>query len=135
MTHAIPVKAAAIADLLSGDQPAAVAARYGLNAATVRSWKKRLGPIATEDATHTPPNATVAIVHPALADQQRQIGDLIIQALEAKLLATQRIAEHVASPAWLSNQTAADVAELFAAIDMSAIAMLDRMARHHDTTK
>lgn len=119
-------KAAAIADLLNGDQPAVVAARYKLNATTVRSWKARLDlPTATGDATGV---ATV-IRQPAIETQQLEIGELIKASLKAKIIATQKIAEHATHSAWLEKQTAADVATLFAAIDNAAVAILDRMAR------
>ena len=36
------IKAAALADLASGDQPAVVAQRYGLNRDLVNKWKQRM---------------------------------------------------------------------------------------------
>jgi hypothetical protein len=114
-------KAAAIADLLNGDQPAVVAARYGFDSATVRQWKSRL---VTPDVT-----AGVTVVRrPELESQQLELGELVMQNLRAKLIATQRIAEHAATPAWLDKQTAADVAALFERLDQSAIGILDRLA-------
>lgn len=119
-------KAAALADLLNGDQPAVVAARYKLNPTTVRSWKARLDlPTATGDATGV---ATV-IRQPAIEAQQLAIGDLVLASLRAKLLATQKIAEHAATTPWLEKQSAADVAQLFEVLDRAAIGILDRMAQ------
>jgi hypothetical protein len=114
-------KAAAIADLLNGEQPAVVAARYGFESATVRQWKSRL---VTPDVT---PSVTV-ISRPALEMQQLALGELVMENLRAKLIATQRIAEHAATPEWLDKQNAADVAALFERLDQSAIGILDRLA-------
>ena len=114
-------KAAAIADLHTGEQPAVVAARYGFDAATVRQWKSRL---VTPDVTQ---NVTV-ISRPSLELQQIALGELVMENLRAKLIATQRIAEHAATPEWLDKQNAADVAALFERLDHSAIGILDRLA-------
>ena len=114
-------KAAAIADLLSGEQPAIVAARYGFESSTVRQWKSRL---VTSDVTKN-----VTVIHrPNLEVQQFELGELVILNLRAKLIATQRIAEYVTTPEWLDKQNAADVAALFECIDQSAINILDRLA-------
>src|SRR4029079_1771655 len=94
-------KAQAIADLLNGDQPAEVAARYKLNAATVRSWKARLDlPTATGVATGG------AVAQPQIVAQQLALGELVMQNLRAKLIATQKIAEHASTTTWLEKQTA-----------------------------
>ena len=45
------IRAAAIADLLAGEQPAAVAATYGLDPTIVRQWKARYD----KDTLHPPP--------------------------------------------------------------------------------
>lgn len=132
------VKAAAIADLMSGVQPAVVAADYGLPSGTVRSWKARLDlPTATGVATEGVGVATgVARRHPALEAQQMALGDLIMANLQAKLLATQRIAEYVTTQGWIEKQNASDMATLFTALDQSAVGILDRLAQrgHADST-
>lgn len=114
-------KAAAIADLLNGEQPAIVAARYGFESATVRQWKSRL---VTPDVTE----GVTVIRRPEVEQQQLAIGELVLENLRAKLIATQRIAEHAATPTWLDKQNAADVATLFERLDQSAIGILDRLA-------
>lgn len=120
------LKAQAIADLMDGVQPAIVASRYGLNAATVRSWKARLDiPVATGVAT-----GVATVVHrPAVEAQQLAMGDLIMGNLRAKLIATQRIAEYATTPEWLEKQSASDMATLFTALDQSAVGILDRLAQ------
>lgn len=125
-------KAAALADLLTGDQPAVVAARYGLPSGTVRQWKNRL---VTDGVTESvTPSVTrpgrVVTIRPAIDAQQLEIGELVMDALRAKVIATQRIAEYVTQPAWFDKQTAAEVAELFEALDRSAVSILDRLSRH-----
>lgn len=131
------IKAAAIADLLTGDQPAIVAERYQLKAATVRSWKARLDgtratPVATEGRGVATGVATV-MQRPALLAQQQTIGDMIMENLRARLLATQRIAEYATTTSWLNNQNAADLATLLEALDRSTIGILDRLARASGT--
>jgi transposase-like protein len=130
----IPAKtrAAAIADLQAGEQPALVAQRYGLSSAMVRDWKreyvvKHPTGIPT-DIQHPTPGHPVAI-RPSIEQAQFDIAQLIRENLEAKLIATKRIAEYAAnSPEWLEKQSAAELGELFERIDRSAIAILDRMA-------
>lgn len=126
------VKAQAIADLLTGEQPAIVAQRYGLPGGTVRQWKNRLvTPDVTDSVTSgvTKPGRTVTI-RPQIDAQQLEIGALVMEALRAKVIATQRIAEYVTQPAWFDKQTAAEVAELFEVLDRSAVSILDRLSRH-----
>ena len=122
------VRAAALADLHNGDQPAVVAERYGLDAGKVRMWKTRYVAQSVADSVAQ----SVAVVHhPALALQQLELGELVMMNLRAKLIATQRIADYASSPAWLDKQNAADVAELFEVLDRSAIGILDRLAHRH----
>lgn len=118
------IKTKAIADLLTGDQPAIVAERYGIPAGTVRQWKKRLVTPAVTQSVTAPVTA-----RPAIERAQLDIATLVLDNLRAKLIATQKIAEHVTTPTWLEKQNAADVAALFETVDRAAVAILDRMAR------
>jgi len=120
------VRAAAIADLLDGAQPAVVAERYGIDAAKVRVWKQRY---VTADVTESITPGVTVMHRPAVEMQQLAIGDLIMENLRAKLIATQRIADYATTPTWLDKQNAADVATLFEALDRSAIGILDRLAQ------
>jgi transposase-like protein len=132
------LKAAALADLLAGEQPAVVAERYGLNAATVRSWAHRLPP-ATRDATTVADDATVAplVARPREQARERQIGERILELLEAKIKASAAIARAASNPAWLDRQSAAELAELGSWLDHSAFALGDRLAGrgHTDTDR
>lgn len=118
-------KAAAVADLLNGDQPAIVAARYGFEAGTVRQWKSRL---VTPDVTQGVTRSVAVIHQPSVEAQQIELGELVMLNLRAKLIATQRIAEHASTTEWLNKQNAADVATLFERLDQSAVSILDRLA-------
>lgn len=117
------IKAAALADLATGEQPAVIAQRYNLDPAVVRQWKKRQD-IVTPDVT----DRVTVVTRPSVEAQQLALGDLVLENLRAKLIATQRIAEHATLPSWLEKQTAADVAGLFEVLDRSAIGILDRLA-------
>jgi len=117
-------KARALADLMNGDQPAIVAERYGFPAGTVRQWKKRLVTPAVTSSVTAPVTA-----RPAIERAQLDIAALVLDNLRAKLIATQKMAEHVTTATWLEKQNAADLATLFETIDRAAVAILDRMAR------
>lgn len=119
----IEIKAAALADLANGEQPAVIADRYGIPAGTVRQWKNR------HDVTPDVTDRVTVVTRPTFDAQQYALGELVQQNLRAKLIATQRIAEHATNPAWLDKQTAADVATLFECLDRSAVGILDRLAQ------
>lgn len=127
------VKAAALADLANGDQPAIVAERYKLNAPTVRKWKERLElsnvtPVVTENVT---PVVTL-VRRPSIEDQQKRILDLMYQNLAAKLTASQRLAEHVTDQNWLYRQSAEGVAALGEYLDATAAHTLALLAGRND---
>lgn len=130
------IKARAIADLMDGEQPAIVAERYradGVTASQARKWKQRfVTPSVTESVT--PSVTKPPIRRPAVELQQLEIGELIMANLRAKLVATQRIAEHVTIPTWLDKQGASDMATLFEALDRSAVGILDRLAQRSALT-
>lgn len=125
-------RAAAIADLLDGMQPAVVAEKYGIDAAKVRVWKQRY---VTSDVTENITPSVTILRRPAVEAQQLAIGDLIMENLRAKLIATQRIAEYATTQEWIEKQNASDVATLFTALDQSAVGILDRLAQrgHSDS--
>jgi transposase-like protein len=117
------VRAAAIADLQTGDTPADVAKRYGIDRGTVKMWKQRYV------AAHENRTVTVSPNPSPIEVAQLNIAELVMHNLRAKLIATQRIAEYVTNPEWLQKQTAAELGELFEHIDRSAVGILDRMAK------
>ena len=122
------VRAAALADLHNGDQPAIVAERYGIDRGVVKMWKQRY----VSNVVSVTEGAPVSVIHrPQLELQQLELGELVMMNLRAKLIATQRIADYASSPAWIDKQNAADMAELFEVLDRSAISVLDRLAAAH----
>jgi len=115
-------KAAALADLHAGEQPAVVAERYGLDPAVVRVWKSRY-------ITHV----AVVVAHdtvrkPVVEQQQSEIGTLVIDLLAAKLKASAAIAKATEDTTWMGKQSAAELAEFGAWLDSTAFAIGDRLA-------
>lgn len=126
------VKAAALADLHAGEQPAVVAERYGLDREVVKKWRQRMrGDMSPRLSPHSGDMSPAPVRQPAVEARQQTLAELVEANLRAKLIATQRIAEHVTRDEWLNQQNATAVAELFDAIDRSAIGILDRLAVAH----
>jgi transposase-like protein len=124
MARASPeLKAAALADLAAGEQPAVVAERYGLSRDVVKMWKQRH---VTDPVTKTVTSPVT--VQPKVIAQQIAIGELILDLLRAKLQASAAIAEAARNPAWLAEQPAAELAALGQWLDASAFAIGDRLA-------
>ncbi len=123
------IKAAAIADLMAGDQPAIVAQRYGVNRNTVQQWKQRMSPLLSPNmSTIVSPEATI-IHRPTTEQRQVRISELIIEVLEARLEAQLAITRHVqTNDTWLAKQTAADLAALDGHLHRTAVDVLDRLA-------
>lgn len=130
------VKAAALADLANGEQPAIVAERYRVNRQTVKAWKARM-----EDSLQPAmqPNQQVqptVIRRPSIEAHQERILELMYQNLAAKFVASQRIAEHVTDPNWLYRQDAAGIAALGEYLDATALNTLALLAgRPGDATE
>lgn len=120
------IRAAAIADLLEGMQPALVAEKHGVDAGTVRMWKTRY--VAEDVAEAVEP---VARIYPAVERRKERLGELLLDLLAAKLEASQAIAQVAADPAWLKRQSAADLATLVGTLDSTAFAIGDRLAGGH----
>lgn len=131
------VKAAALADLMTGEQPAVVAERYKLPRDTVKSWKRRLDLRAGAPSAPAP-DAPIAPGAPApaarvsttfsLQEQQARVVGLVYENLIAKLEATKKLAEHAARDEWLSRQSAEGVAVLGGWLDSTARATLELLA-------
>jgi transposase-like protein len=95
------VRAACVAALLAGQQPAAVAAQYNVPAATVRSWKSRAGIGGTERSS------------PVVSEDARaQIGELLLGYLASLIAALTAQAKIFADPEWLRKQSAGELAVL-----------------------
>ena len=117
------LRAAALADLHAGDQPAIVPERHGIDSNTVRQWKNRY---VTEAVT--PVTQPVTRQHPAIDRQKTEIGNAVLDLLRAKFDASRAIAEAVKDPAWLKRQRASELATLGQWLDATALAIGDRLA-------
>jgi hypothetical protein len=116
------VRAAVIADLMGGEQPAIVAAKHGVDAGTVRMWKTRY--VAGDVAPVTP----APIRQPTLEAEKAYIGEAVLDLLRAKLKASQAIADAASDPEWIRKQPAAELAVLGQWLDATASAIGDRLA-------
>jgi hypothetical protein len=123
------VKAAALADLAAGEQPAVVAQRYALNRDMVKKWKLRTVPGAVPAVTSNAVPATTAVVRRLTVEEHQQhIADLMYRLLSAKLEASERLAQHTATD-WLDRQSAEGIAELGDYLDRTAAGILALLIR------
>lgn len=125
------IKAAALADLQAGEQPAIVAQRYGLDPGKVRMWKTRyVADGVAESAIGVAPVSPV--VKPSVGHKQNAIGELVLDLLAAKLKASAAIAQAASDPAWLAKQRGSELAALGQWLDSTALAIGDRLAQRDD---
>jgi hypothetical protein len=132
------VRAAALADLAAGDQPAVVADRYKLNRQTVKAWKARLGNMVASVQPDMQPDMQPGVQPDArpvyqssLAAQQQRVVELVYQNLIAKLTAVEHLAHHVTTnDEWLNRQSADGIATLGGWLDTTAAATLALLANH-----
>ena len=110
--HDDAVKAAVIADLLSGLRIGDAAKKHDLPVGTVKSWSARAraeGLLVTED-------------------RAERIGDLVFDNLEAMLQTQNEILKHVRTEKeWLKRQDASSLAVLFGVISDKAFRILDAL--------
>lgn len=106
-------KAAVMAALLAGQGVAEVAEKYKINPATIRSWKSRQQNGETV--------ATVA------TEKRQRIGDLILEGLEAQLMATKAMADVFADKDWIRKQEASQIAILFGVISDKTYRILEAL--------
>lgn len=119
------IKAAALADLAAGETPATVAQRYGLDRAVVKMWKARhVTDIVTN---HVTGSVTAPVRYPALEERQAVIVDTMYRLLEAKLKASERLAEHLTTE-YLARQGAEGLAELGDYLDRTSLNLLALLA-------
>jgi hypothetical protein len=113
------IKAAALADLHSGEQPAVVAEKYRLKRSTVKSWVARADASAVASTRTAVASVPAPIVRPTVEAQQRQIGELVLDLLRAKLEASATIARLVST---------AELVSLGNYLDDTALSLGDRLA-------
>lgn len=124
------IKAAALAALYAGEQPAEVAERLQLDREVVKKWAQRSRKLSPPLSPEASPDVSPArrIVRPTLEAQQRQIGAIVLDLLRAKLEASISIAEAAQDPAWRARQSAAELAAFGEWLDRTAFALGDRLA-------
>lgn len=129
------IKAAALADLASGEQPAIVAERYGLSRDMVNKWKQRAIPsiVSTPMSTDMPVSVSTqqVIRYPTIEEYQAKIHQRMLALLEAKINASERLAGHIQAE-WLDKQGAGGFAELGDFLDRTTIGLLALLARRAD---
>lgn len=104
-------KAAVMAALLEGQSVSSVAREYKIPKGTVSNWKRK----AKEEAGGVQADRT----------QKKEIGDLLIDYLQANLKALRAQAEVFTDPVWLSKQGAAEAATLHGVMTDKAVRLIE----------
>lgn len=109
-------KAAVMAALLDGQSISSVAREYKIPKGTVSAWKSRGWESVASGGVAT------------IATQKRErIGALIIDGLEAKLLAIKAMADVFAEKDWVRKQPASEIAVLFGVVSDKAFRVLEAL--------
>ena len=108
------VKAQALAAMLAGQSPAAVAATFKIPIGTLRSWKSR-----QQNGSAV---ATIA------TEKRERIGALLLEYLEEGLTTLREQVKVFRDPTWLKTQPAAEVAVLHGVIADKQIRLLEALA-------
>lgn len=128
MVHSTDVKAQAIAALLTGETAAAVAARLGLPAGTVRKWKAeeiRTGAVIAVPPEIAEERARDRARKAEQAEQRREeLGELVTEYIRESLRTLRTQAEFFASRDWLAKQNAADAAVLHGVLNDKTVRIL-----------
>ena len=93
--HSAEVKAAVMAALLTGQTVSWVAKEYKIPRSTIRSWKYRIGGVAKSSP-----------------QKKQAIGDKLIELIHVQLDTLKKQYTVMADPAWIKQQSAADMAVL-----------------------
>ena len=118
--HSGEVKAAVIAALLAGQSISQVAETYHLPEGTVKCWRSRMKkPELQQDALR------VATLEP----RKKDMGELILEYLQANLEALRAQTVVFSNPVWLKTQDAQSLAVLHGVMTDKAIRLLEAMGR------
>lgn len=128
------IKAAAIADLMTGDDAPTVAARYKLNPGTVRVWKQRYVTASQHPVTPVAPVTPVESLArlSSLEARKQRIAELILDLLAAKLEASQRLTAYLSDPTVLAKYKFEELVNLNGYLDRTALTLGDRLAGSAD---
>jgi hypothetical protein len=126
------VRAAAMADLVAGEQPAVVAERHRLNRSTVKSWAARMPAILSASASaSTLADASSdarASKRPSVEARKQRIAEIVLDLLATKLEGARQLAAHLSDPAFLADQKVDDLLRISDYLDRSALTLGDRLA-------
>ena len=111
-------KAAVLAALLTGQSIASVAKEYKIPPGTVKSWKSR--------------QANGGGVATIATEKKQQIGDLLLEYLEANLKALRTQLIVFSNEAWLLKQTASEAAVLHGVLTDKMVRLLEALSAGHD---
>lgn len=114
-------KAEVMAALLAGQSVSKVAEEYKINPSTVRAWKSR-----------QLNGAGVAIV---ATKKKEMIGDLMLDCVEAQLVAIKAMADVFKEPDWIRKQTASEIAVLFGVISDKTYRILEALPDQADASE
>jgi hypothetical protein len=109
--HDDTIKAAVMSALLAGQSVADVAKKYKLPQSTVSTWKSQAG----------------AVFDSIGIEKKERIGDLILDNLEASLLATKAMADAFADTKWIKRQNASEIAVLYGVIQDKTFRVLEAL--------
>ena len=104
-------KAAVMAALLQGQSVSSLAKEYNIPKGTVSNWKRK----AQAEASGVQPDRT----------QKSQIGDLLVEYLQANLKALRVQAEAFSDTQWLGKQDAASLATLHGVMTDKAVRLIE----------
>lgn len=120
VAHDQRVKAAALAELLTGGNVRAVARRFGVSHSALIQWRDAAG------------LKNVALVK---SEKQDELGELIAQYLRANIAALTAQAQQYADTTWLKQQNAHDAAILHGVLFDKCVDLLARAVRAAQPTE
>lgn len=116
-TYSEETKAAVMAALLSGQSLNAVARQYDIPKGTINGWKRR----------------AEGIPQVGSPEQQKEIGELLLDYLRASLATLKKQVEFFSDPQWLKEQSASELAVLHGVATDKAIRLLEALGRGEES--
>lgn len=114
-----------VAAVLEGQSMSAVAREYRIPKGTVSSWVKRNVDLAPVSGVVD--GGGRELRDPKKENRREQIGDLIIDNLEAQLNATKMMATAIQDEDWIRKQPASEIAVLFGVISDKTFRILEAL--------
>lgn len=114
-----------VAAVLEGQSMSAVAREYRIPKGTVSSWVKRNVDLAP--VSRVADGGGRELRDPKKENRREQIGDLIIDNLEAQLNATKMMATAIQDEDWIRKQPASEIAVLFGVISDKTFRILEAL--------